>query len=1004
MARKRKRVESTSEKYTEIIRTGVLSGFQDFEPLISKFLALSRPNWKLSLCMQNSQSSLELVYYERDALQQEYDGQARKVVIYSQPAVLQLFTRNINITNATNCPEVLTAANMQRELERIEKKHICPGIICPLDSKYLPLINDSHVYDFDGHVIGNVEVQYGFKYQQRRECTTIRHPSCFIVTDHDPKRSRCRHCEALCMLLKRIETNKERITTRNPQELFVELQQLKRMKINLEDPVAKKIVTLCNNKQLQHCGILYDYLNNISDILLQSHTKPKQWSNTIKMFAVHLYCIGKTAAYKTVTGNNLFKFDHNNRVIFDGLFPLPSIDTVWREKRKFIVLPGIHKSILCDLVKRFKVLNITRVELKADEMYLTQGLCLDTSGKIVGYTQYGPIELVEESLSLSDSEFDGIQNIISHIVNSTEVDNPMNNDINNVSTENTRLQKLQQVLQRENLSGTQARMILQFYIVGLGNSAEKAKFPLGYMEVNSLTGERIAAILELIIVKLKKACIECNHSLMPTLFSFDGASHFRGFVNKHCEIKQSTFTVTMGDSSITRTLPVRFYKICWLNGESLELLMNFDYVHILKRFRNRMYESRSSSDTVLMYHSCPILWDFVVDLFMDESMRGSLRTTSLTRECVFLDSKSVMRWPFAVKVFDEDVVRGLQFKYCSKEADSTIWYLNHMITFRKILSSKHPITHLQDHRLYRLLQVFIEIIEWHTGKENKHSINREIMNDLQITIGSFLTIVTEMVQLGIYIIPRRLGTDQVESHFSGIRIGSGPRQAVTAMEHRTRYSLLIRTTLSYNDVHNISSLPSLLQAPLMDKPTLPQFDVNNLKSNRVKLSEAEKEVIGHISGYLLCKGLEKAERLQHKDKQLYYQSLRENAPSVLVKSTNDFCQFVQQFVIYIKQKIDSALVKYKADTLDALYHYVITCPYVLQSWHTFVHNKWSTSVNDALWGIYEDISYRLLKLLIKDHLRLKQYSPRIGDSNFRNNVLVAQSQFEEGRIPAIRDV
>lgn len=477
------------------------------------------------------------------------------------------------------------------------------------------------------------------------------------------------------------------------------------------------------NNFLETEDFLYKYINDIFYNLKQvnkcgpTHVK---WSDSVKRMAINFRHCCKPNSLNTLTSSNWIINKKNNIYKYGNAFPIPSASTTYRIKKNINIDPGVNKNLIkialvqankCEISLYQENQKMIPFEIDLDEIFVSEGCTLKKNGKIIGKVNYGlnnldnitifPEEIEEEKNNILDDlsenltsptnlpTFENLHTMLNNL-------NIFNETLN--STDTFSDSELHSEKQKKDLSHlliedqNTNKNVKQIMTLILKNKINGSKYPIAYFEFNSMNANKFKAIIDETIKGIHEVQKTIDESVIsqPVLICFDGASSNRKFV------KEFSDYCTKG---VYRDI-VTGFKILIVNDKS----------HIVKRFRNTLYNNKLSWD------GFGFSWKILEELFEKEK-NLKISCSKLSANHIILTSKSKMNVGLASHIFSSRVQSALEFFFPKEKIFGLMKYLKVVQKFKNIMNCKEKIFNINNIRLLELKEIKEELINW--GESNK---------------------------------------------------------------------------------------------------------------------------------------------------------------------------------------------------------------------------------------------------------------------------------------------
>ena len=320
---------------------------------------------------------------------------------------------------------------------------------------------------------------------------------------------------------------------------------------------------------------------------------------------------------------------------------------------------------------------------------------------------------------------------------------------------------------------------MQFYFKSLFSTFA---FPCAYFMTRSVTSTQINTMFWDGVMALH------SHGFEVLLACADGASYNRTFFNMHV-------------SEEDWKCPNPF------TGEPIFFIS--DPPHLLKKLRNQLFNSGDGERHTrrMMQQGAPLVWQHI-EAVREENQNGPLRTTPLTKEHTELDSMSKMKNKLAYDIFSPTVYTHME-KHNREATVATRAYLKQCQTLLEVFQSTEPLKLPEDKRLQQLRDVKKWFTAWredvrHAYLDKAIRARRftawQTFEDLCLTVNGLCGFIDHIVHLrfvakyggGLFVIPKRLSQDIVESYFSLQRSSCGGNTNMTGYVYgNTAQSLIL---------------------------------------------------------------------------------------------------------------------------------------------------------------------------------------------------------------------
>ena len=383
----------------------------------------------------------------------------------------------------------------------------------------------------------------------------------------------------------------------------------------------------------------------------------------------------------------------------------------------------------------------------------------------------------------------------------------------------------------ENIKESKDRLathILQFFYKSLFHNFE---YPVAFFLTKGICKDTLnrifwvgVSMLEIVEINIILACC-------------DGASENRAFINYNRKSKD--------------------HCSCTNPFSNMPLFFLSDPPHLIKKLRNNLFKSGqkeldSRFTRLMTLNGQPVIWQHIVDVHNRDKLQY-LQETPLRRAHMDIDSLSKMRVKLAVESIARQEVRTNMLQHAPLETMSTQKFLLMCEKFWNVFNSDVPLRSTQDDRISVVTQIEIFLQQWvqqlsHSfnskSARRDHFMSWQTLEDLTLSLATLKALInyikndnffTNKFGRDLYIIPKRISQDFVESFFSKQRQSCGGTQNMTAYTYGYNiYSSLSQdaTRLVRYKQTNVAEVEECNQA-VNEKKTLPKRRSNGVATNDI---------------------------------------------------------------------------------------------------------------------------------------------------------------------------
>ena len=373
-----------------------------------------------------------------------------------------------------------------------------------------------------------------------------------------------------------------------------------------------------------------------------------------------------------------------------------------------------------------------------------------------------------------------------------------------------------------------ATHILQFFYKSLFDNFH---YPCAYFLTKGINKETLNRIFWVGVSMLKQVGIDI------ILACCDGASENRAFINFN--------RASHNDYS------------CINPFSDMPLFFLSDPPHLIKKLRNNLFKSGNKEEDsrytrLMTLDGKAVVWKHVVDVYNRDKIQF-LQETPLRRAHMEIDSLSKMRVKLAVEVVARQEVRQNMLRHDPIDTESTQKFLSICEQFWYVFNSEYPLRSAQDHRIDIITEIEDFLQQWVQQLTNTflsksarrdHFMSWQTLEDLKLTLAAMKAFIKYIeddedfnnnVGRNLYIIPKRISQDFVESFFSKQRQSCGGTQNMTAFT----YGYNINSSLSQDASRlvkykqtNVIEVEECHKA-VSDNSTLPKRRSNGIAPNEI---------------------------------------------------------------------------------------------------------------------------------------------------------------------------
>jgi hypothetical protein len=477
--------------------------------------------------------------------------------------------------------------------------------------------------------------------------------------------------------------------------------------------------------------------------------------------------------------------------------------------------------------------------------------------------------------------------------------------------------------------------------------------------------------------------------------SFDGESSNRCFVNSFA--KKEWYGKQQ-----------RYCESIWKaynENTKTDIHIISDPEHLIKKLRNNLHDSCTTTPFHMKYENYLITWDYIVEAYKRETMRP-IKTTGLTQAAIELTTKSKMRTCYANQIFSRRLMREIQDN--NQNAEGILWYLSTGVNLKQVMYSKELIKTTKDKQLDVLLNIDDQWSVWETQTEDTHLPSSETRFDLKLYCRGVVSLVEYCLQK--YKLPisiNRLNSNYCENWFSLQRDCSGNNSSPTVLEYQQHNSILESIIELKDSYKSTSYSKSDFKVPKVElkkhtncKPLIKISNSEMIQAREIINKHMKSFVwvedksmtaaVVHACGYILkCLQNCFSDTLASK-MLLEMQDKSRNYASIFVTPKQE----VTDFFRYLLQEMHKVLLKYeiilamKKQFIVVCYNYLHESSSILGKWNDLViflgwnqHDKKKYASE-----IFEKSLFLWCKIWISDFLKKHQLNPVRGKKAFRNSV------------------
>ena len=318
---------------------------------------------------------------------------------------------------------------------------------------------------------------------------------------------------------------------------------------------------------------------------------------------------------------------------------------------------------------------------------------------------------------------------------------------------------------------TLASHVLAFMVRGV---ASDLKYILGYFSTQSLTSFQIMPLFWKAVSILEVTC-----NLWVCAAVSDGASSNRKFYELHASLVGENYSVDVVHRTINLFAPSRY------------IYFFSDAPHLIKTYRNCLFNSGTGKHSWLMWNGCDMIRRHISALYYADLDQGLHQLPKITPDHINLTSFSKMKVNLAAQVLSNTMALALRRFYTDGSAEETARFCEMINRFFDCLNvrstSEHtrkrnyflaPYSSADDERFDWLQNTFLVYLqEWLTAIHQrtgnfsnddraKMFISHQTYHGLRMTVHSLVEVTKFLLSEGLeYVLSEKFCQDLLEEYF-----------------------------------------------------------------------------------------------------------------------------------------------------------------------------------------------------------------------------------------------